>query len=301
MRHSHKRSVGSIIFDNLNVLFMLILMVVMLYPMVNIIAMSMSDAQSVARMDVTFYPMGLHFQNYIHVLNDRFVFLGYRNTIFYAAAATIVMLATTSLMAYPLTVPGFPITKFITVFLTITMFFSGGLIPYFLLMRDLGLRNTIWIMILPGSVGAFNVFMFRTFFKNIPDELKESAKLDGANEIVILLRIILPLSKALLATFALFRIVGVWNDWFTAAIFLDDREMYPLQNVLRDYLFQLNTDAMRQRAGVGAAAMQHGQQTFDFKGVQMAMIVVSMLPVMMIYPFLQKYFVKGVMIGAIKG
>ena len=182
------------------------------------------------------------------------------------------------------------------------MFFGGGMIPTYLLMRNIGLIDNPLVLIVPFSVAAYNVFVFRTFFQNIPRELMESAEIDGANDFTILFRIILPLSKALLATFGLFGIVGSWNSWFNALIYFQDTDLYPVQLVLRDYLYVLDATNVQARAGMGGASINPNLlQQIAPKGVRMAMVVVTMFPIMMIYPVFQKYFVKGVMIGSIKG
>jgi putative aldouronate transport system permease protein len=182
------------------------------------------------------------------------------------------------------------------------MFFNGGLIPTFLIIRNLGWINNPLAIIIPGAVGAWNVFIFRTFFQHIPTELIESAKMDSANDFTILFRIVLPLSKALLATFGLFGIVGMWNNWFSALIYLTDKNLHPLQLILREYLYVVNVQQLQARAGMGGGASNPALiQQLTPRSVQTAMVVVTMFPIMMTYPFFQKYFVKGVMIGAIKG
>jgi putative aldouronate transport system permease protein len=211
------------------------------------------------------------------------------------------MLALTSMIAYPLSKKGYVGSKFTTIYLTITMFFNGGLIPTYLLISRLKLLDTFWVMVIPGTVSAYNCFIFRTFFKSIPYELSESAYLDGASDIRILLQIILPLSKPLLATFALFGIVGVWNSWFNALLYLNSQNKYPLQLILRNYLFVIDNNALQQQAGVASSANPLFTRQIDPKSVRMAMVVVTMFPIMMAYPYFQKYFMKGVMVGAIKG
>ena len=281
---------------------MLAILVIVLYPVINIIAISFSNAANIAQANITLWPRGFTLQNYRYVLQDPYVWTGYRNSIFYSLSSTLIMLVFTSMFAYPLIVPDFMGKKFFTVFLTITMFFSGGMIPTYLLMKNLYLLDTIWVIILPGCVGAYNVFVFRTFFTALPGELRESAMIDGANDFIILFRIILPLSKALLATFALFGIVGMWNSWFNALLYLQDQEKYPVQLVLRNYLYVIDSATIQQRAGMGASLNNSLMaNAIDPKGVRMAMVVVTMFPIMMIYPFFQKYFVKGVVIGAVKG
>ncbi|MCI9218608.1 MAG: carbohydrate ABC transporter permease [Lachnospiraceae bacterium] len=297
-----QRSRGDRIFDVVNTLIMLGIIVVVIFPVLNVIAISFSNAEHVARADVTIFPKGFNVEAYSYILRDPQVWRGYLNSIGYCVGFTLCNLLFTSLFAYPLTHDDFLGKKFCTIFLTITMFFGGGMIPTYLLMRNLHLIDNPLVLIIPGCVGAYNVFVFRTFFNNIPSELSESAKMDGANDFTILFRIVLPLSKALLATFGLFAIVGMWNNWFSALLYLNDTNKYPVQMILRQYLYVLDTVNMQQRAGMGGGYINPTLlQQISPKGVRMAMVVVTMFPIMMIYPFFQKYFVKGVMIGAVKG
>ena len=297
-----KTSLGDKVFDTFNILFMIGLVVVVLYPILNIIAVSFSDALNVGRGKITIFPKGFTTEAYDHILKDSTVWIGYRNSIFYSISATLISLLLTSMFAYPLAIQGFALKKFLTVFLAVTMFFSGGLIPTFLLVRNLGWINNPLAIIIPGAVGAYTVFIFRTFFQHIPTELIESAKMDGANDFRVLFRIVLPLSKALLATFGLFGIVGMWNNWFSALIYLTDTRLHPLQLILREYLYVVSVQQLQARAGMGGGASNPALiQRLTPRSVQTAMVVVTMFPIMMTYPFFQKYFVKGVMIGAIKG
>lgn len=249
--------------------------------------------------NVSFFPRGINFNAYSLVLKDNLVWSAYKNTVLYAAGSVITMLSCTALLAYPLSIAEFKAKKLITVYLTITMFFSGGLIPTYLWIRQLGLIGTYWVMILPGCVSAYNVFVFRTFFQGLSKELRESAYIDGANDVVLLVRIVLPLSKALFATFTLFSIVGTWNSWFNALIYLKDERSYPLQLILRRYLF----NPLEGIDGTVPQEMQMMLQSLKInpKSVRMAVVVVAMLPITFLYPFLQKYFVTGVTLGSIKG
>ena len=306
-----RTSLGDKIFDVFNIFLMTILIVIVLYPVLNVIAVSFSDALNVGRGKLTVYPMisvdgksriGINTEAYTHILKDNTVWIGYRNSIFYSLAATITTLLLTSMFAYPLAIRGFALKKPLTIYLAVTMFFSGGLIPTFLLIRNIGWINNPLAIIIPGAVGAWNVFIFRTFFQNIPTELIESAKMDGANDFTVLFRIVLPLSTALLATFGLFGIVGMWNNWFSALIYLPDANLHPLQLILREYLYVVNSQQLQARAGMGGGASNPNLiQQLTPRSVQMAMVVVTMFPIMATYPFFQRYFVKGIMIGAIKG
>jgi putative aldouronate transport system permease protein len=297
-----KYSIGSRAFDAFNVIFMIILGMVMAYPFLSVIAMSISDNDSLLSGKVTIIPKGLNFNAYRLVFADPLVGGAYLNTVVYAFGGTILMLLVTSLAAYPLTFNEFKAKKLITILYTITMFFSGGLIPTYLWMRQLHLLNTLWVMIVPGCVGAYNVFVFRTFFSGIDKGLREAAYIDGASDMAVLFRIILPLSQALLATFALFSIVGAWNSWFNALIYLNDERKYPIQLVLRRYIMNPPREG-NISATMSSQALWNMMRAYNInpKAVQMALIVSAMLPISLIYPFLQKYFVKGVTLGSIKG
>ena len=294
-----REAIPSKAFDFFNTICMIALSVVMVYPFLNVIAMSFSSNDHIMMGNISFYPKGINLNAYNMVAGDPMVWRAYLNTIGYAAGSVILMLTVTSLMAYPLSVDEFKGKKLLTIFLTIPMFFGGGLVPTYLWIRQMGLLNTYWVMILPGCVGGYNVFVFRTFFKGIASGLRESAYLDGANDLVILAKIVLPLSKALMATFALFSIVGTWNSWFNGLIYLNNEYKYPLQLILRRYLFN-------PLEGIGGTISQEMQMQLHSlkvnpKSVQMAIVVIAMLPITFLYPFLQKYFVKGVTLGSIKG
>lgn len=297
-----KRSAGDKIFDMINVFLMILIIVIILYPVLNVIAISFSGAEHVAKGDITLLPKGANLSAYLYILKDAAVWRGYMNSIIYSASSAVCVLVFTSMTAYPLTVKDFIGKKFVTIFLTITMFFGGGMIPTYLLMRNMNLIDNPLVLILPGCVGAYNVFVFRTFFNGIPSELAESAKMDGANDFLILFRIILPLSKALLATFGLFAIVGMWNNWFSPMIYFKNTDLYPVQNILREYLYVIDTVNLQQRAGTGGGGLNpQFVQQISPKTVRMAIVVVTMFPIMCIYPFFQKYFSKGMLVGAIKG
>lgn len=280
---------------------MVVLIIIFVYPVLNVIAISFSDYRSVISGRVTVFPRGFTTSSYTYVFQDRFLLRSYMNTVAYAVAHTFLVLLFTSMIAYPLSKRSYVGSKFTTIFLVITMFFNGGLIPTYLIIRSLKLIDTFAVMVVPGAVAAFNCFIFRTFFKNIPGELSESAYLDGASDFKVLFKIILPLSKPLLATFALFAIVGVWNSWFNALLYLNDQSRYPLQLLLRNYLFVIDNAQLQQRSGVGASVNPLMQREIDPQAVRMAMVVITMFPIMMTYPYFQKFFMKGIMIGAIKG
>ena len=293
-----KRTAGDWSFDVINHLILCLLIVIMLYPMINVVSISLSSPDMINRGAVTIYPRGWNFEGYRYILTQKQFFIGYRNTICYAALGTILMLTFTSLAAYSLAIQDFVLKKAFTIFLSITMFFSGGMIPTYLLIRNLHLLNTLWVMVLPGCVSAYSCFVFRTFFQGLPPDLRESAYIDGANDFRIWYRITIPLSKPLLATYALFSIVGHWNSWFPALLYLKDEARYPVQMFLRKIVVDGTTNSMYQDSKIGAL---FATGRVHSRNIQMSVIVLTMLPILCIYPFIQKYFVKGVMIGAIKG
>ena len=292
------RSVGGTCFDVANTIFLVLLTIVMLYPLVNVLAISFSSKSAIDAGLVTWRPHGFNVSGYQYMLRDAELIHSYGWTIAYALGGTALTLTFTSLIAYPLSQPQFVLKKGITLILSITMFISGGMIPTFILLKQLNMFNTYWVMVLPGCVSAYNTFVFRSFFQGIPASLHESARVDGAIEPVIWARIILPLSKPLLATFFLFTMVGHWNSWFNALLYLTDKNRYPLQMVLRRLVVQEEMGAMYSDSIAAIFATSFGMHT---KNAQMAAVVLAMAPILVVYPFIQKHFAKGVMIGAIKG
>lgn len=292
-----KRSTGSKAFDAINIILLCLLSFTALYPIYYLIIVSISDGYYVSRNMVYWYPMGVNFDVYKSILNYNYFMNAYGNTLKYTLIGTIVNLVMTVLCAYPLSRKELYGRRIFTALITFTMFFSGGLIPLFLQVTSLGLRDSMWALILPGAVSTYNMIVMRTFFQNIPDDLQESAYLDGANDFTILLRIILPLSGAMIATMTLFYAVGHWNSYFNALIYLDSREKYPLQLVLRNIVIQGSDTDMLNYAGT-ASDTASTVVTLNYK---YAAIVVAVLPILLVYPFVQRYFVKGVMIGSLKG
>lgn len=246
---------------------------------------------------ILFSPLGFTLRGYELVFKNPNILTGYMNTIIYVVAGTLVNLIATSIAAYVVSRKNALWASVLMFIITFTMFFSGGLIPYYLLIDNLGLINKRLAMIIPGAIGTWNLIVMRTSFMQIPDSMEESARIDGAGEFTILFKIILPLSKALLAAMTLFFAVGHWNSWFNALIFLRDRELYPLQLILREILILNDTTSMDEITSSGDLLQQDLYKSL----VQYCTIIVATLPILCIYPFLQKYFVKGVMIGAIKG
>lgn len=288
-----KRSVGEIIFDGFNIVLLIMLAFLFLYPMWYVFVASLSSGHAIARGQVNFWPVGFNLEAYSKVFANQEIWTAYLNTIFYVVFGTIINLALTTLGAYPLSRQDLYGRGLFMGLIVFTMFFSGGLIPIYLNIRDLGLYNTRWALLLPPGISAFNLIVMRTFFQGIPDSLIESAKIDGANEFKILARIVLPLSKPVIAVMVLFYAVAHWNSWFNALIFLRNRSLFPLQLLLREILIQASAAEM-------ATGITTREITTISESIKYATIIVSTLPVLVIYPFLQKYFVQGVMIGAIK-
>lgn len=291
---------GSRAFDIANILFLLIFCSIVLFPLLRVIALSISDPKNINLGLVSFYPMGLNFNAYRLLFTDNEIWVSYKNTILYTAAGTFVSVAITALTAYPLSIRNFVLRKPLTWYLTITMFFSGGLIPTYITIVGLGGINSFWVMIFPGCLTAYNAFIYRTFFQGIPAEMRESAFIDGANDLVIFFRIVLPLSTALLATFGLFAAVQYWNLWFKAMLYLQDTSLHPVQMYLRKLLIQVTSNDAVGGDTANIAEMMATQQ-ITARNIQMTAVVLVMAPIMCVYPFAQKYFVKGVMIGSIKG
>ena len=294
----YRRSAGSVIFDVLNHTFLLSVSIASLYPLLHVIAISLSDPRAISAGLVGVFPRGWNTAGYVAVFQQPDLWRSYANTVLYATLGTVIHLSLTSLIAYPLAVREFMFQKPLTIVLAITMFFSGGLIPTYLIIRNLGMLNTTLVMVLPWSVGAFQVFIFRTFFQRMPPDLRESAYMDGANDVRVLFRIYLPLSRALLATFGLFHLVGHWNEWFRALIYLRQDSRYPIQMLLRRMVLLHDYG---QGFGENAMTALIEDQIVNPKNIQMAVIVIAMIPILCVYPFLQKHFAKGALIGSIKG
>ena len=292
-RNKIKKSKGAAIFDTVNVTLMIVISLCMLYPMLYVIFASFSDPTAYTKHSgLLLSPAGFSLESYKLAFENPMLFRGYLNTIIIILVSVTLSMILTSLCAYVLSRKDFKLRKFCTVAIVITMFFSGGMIPFYFTVKDLGLENSMWSLILPTAINTFNMIILRTSFESIPSALVESASIDGAGHWTILFRIILPLSKATLAVLVLYYAVANWNSWFNAMLFINDREKYPLQLVLREILITSDTSSMTA-----------GESDREFIGetIKYAIIVISTVPILCIYPFLQKYFAKGVMVGSVKG
>lgn len=293
-----KRAKGDLVFDTINTLLLVLVMLVVLYPLYFIVIASFSDPLEVLSGHVIFFPKKVSLEAYKMVFRDAQILTGYRNTLFYTLLGTAVNIVLTVLAAYPLSRRDLAGRKFFTVMLAVTMFFSGGLIPTYLMVSNtLHLLDTIWAMILPGAISVWNVIIVRTYFQtSIPLELSEAAMVDGCSDFMLLAKVILPLSMPVLAVMVLFYGVAHWNSFFNALIYLNDKALYPLQLILRSILVQ-NTMSEDMLAEVDSLANRQVMA----ETIKYALIVVASVPIIAVYPFLQKYFVKGIMVGAIKG
>ena len=269
--------------------------IITLYPFWYVIINSLSDPLRVIRRDVVWWPIDFSLQSYETLLSQKDVFLAYYNTIWYTVVGTIVNITLTVMAAYALSVRTFCLRRQISMFVAITMFVSGGIIPSYIVVNKLGLYDSRWALIIPTAISAYNLIVARSFFESLPEELTESAHLDGANDFVILWKIIVPISKPIISVLIIFYAVGHWNDFFTALLYLNKDAYQPLQTILRNILLSNQAMAGTTGAGEGSYAQQFADQ------IKFAVIIVSTVPVLCIYPFIQKYFEKGVMIGAVKG
>ena len=274
---------------------MILMSIIFFYPVVYAIANSFSGADAVLRREVWLWPVDFTLQSYKLVMEHQYVLPAYWNTILYTVLGTAYSLVLTVLGAYPLSRRYLPFRNLFMLVIAFTMMFSGGLIPTYLLVRDLGLVNKIWALVLPCAVTPFNLILLRTSMQEIPAAIEESAKIDGANDWIILLRIILPMCMASLMTIALLYFVSKWNDWFNALIYLNDRSMYPVQLILREILIS-NDDKM-----LNQAMLRDAKSSVSSLGFKCAIMVIAIAPLIMLYPFVQRFFVKGILVGAVKG
>lgn len=294
------KTLSSRIFDIFNYTFVSFIALICLYPMLHVLWASFSNpAQFALHRGILYYPKGFSILGYKIVLNNPNVWIGYGNTLFYVIVGTILQLFMTMIGAYVLSRKEFIFRKHLTIIIVFTMYFGGGLIPNFLLVQGLGLYNTRWAIIIPGLIGTWNLIVLKTSFQTVPNSLVESAELDGANDIQILLKIIAPVSKATIAVIALYYAVGSWNSWFGAMVYLRDRKKYPLQLFLREILIT-RSQAEHMGAEIPIDFQGEDMELFIEEIIRYCTIIVSTVPILCAYPFVQKYFVTGVMMGSLK-
>ena len=290
----YKKTVGQRIFDICNTVFLLGLVVITLYPLYYVLIASVSNPMKIYTTGgLLLWPQDFSLGNYITALNYNPIWTGYRNTIFYVVVGGGLSVLLTVMGAYALTrrnLPGRNIVMFAIMF---TMYFGGGLIPSYMVVKELGMLDTVWAVLLPGCVSTYNLIVTISYFRGLPYELEEAAKIDGAGDFTVLFKIMLPLAKPIIAVIALYYMVGIWNSYFGPMIYLDNPDLKPLQVVLREVLIQSKAEE--------EAATQGGAVEAYAEGMKYAVIIIATVPILCVYPFIQKYFTKGVMIGAVKG
>lgn len=294
-----KRSTGEKIFNVANIIFMAILLVFLLYPLLNVLSISFSDETQVMAAKVTFYPIGFNPQAYTTIFKDADLWRSIFNSFFVSFGGCALSLVALCIAAYPLAFAEFYGKKLYTLIIMFTMWFQGGIVPLFLTIKNLGLYNSLWALILNGLISAYNVVIIRSYFDSIPISIVESAHLDGADDFTILFKLIIPLSKPVLATVALWVIVGHWNDYMNPLVMISDTQNFTLQLKLKSLVLAAESSTSN---------LSTLSQTTDHKGVaalstqvKNAVLVVSMVPMLVIYPFIQRFFVSGVMLGSVKG
>lgn len=291
-----RRSVSDIIFLTINYALLIVCCIIVLYPIYYMFIISISDGYAVLRGEVKLLPVGINFSSYKAVLESPDIPRSYLNTVIYTVVGTFINVAMTAMCAYPLSRKKFYGRNVFAFMIIFTMFFDAGMIANFMVVDQLHLTNKIWAIVLPGAINAWYMVIMRTFFQQILEEIYESAHLDGAGDFVIFGKIVLPLSVPTIMTMVLFYAVGHWNSWFNALIYLDDKAKYPVQLIMRNIVLSGETSALSS----SAAAMSQDAGIIA-TNVKYAVVFVTMLPILLVYPFIQKYFVKGIMVGALKG
>jgi putative aldouronate transport system permease protein len=287
-----KETLGTRIFNFFNILFMILLMIISFYPLYYVACASFSaPINFMGHTGLLLWPDGFSLSSYQTVIRNPSISSGYLNTIFIVVVGVALSILLTSMGAYFLSRKRIMLRNGIMFFAVFTMFFNGGLIPFYLTIRDLHIDNTLWSLIFPSAVSTFNLIIMRTAFMAIPESLEESAKLDGAGHFTILFKIIMPLSMPTIAVMVLFYGVGQWNAWFNASLFIRNSDLFPLQLVLRSILIANDTNSMM---------LGQGDREMISDTIKYAVIMVATVPILLLYPFLQRYFIKGIMIGAIK-
>ena len=293
-----KTSLGDKIFTGVNTLVMLLFSFLCLYPFLYVLALSFNDGIDAQRGGIYFWPRVFTWENYAAIFKSSDIINAYGITIFRVVVGTLLGLLFSAALSYAMSRKSLPFRRILNWMVLVPMYFSGGLIPTYLVISGLGLRDNIWVYVLPSIYGSFNIILIRTYMKQLSESLHESAVLDGAGEYRIFTRIILPLSAPVLATVALFIAVGHWNDWFTATIYTSSKKLWPASTLLLNILqsSEISTYVNAKFFMIGQAR----QKVVTPEALKMAMLVVTTVPIVIVYPFLQKYFVKGIMIGSLK-
>lgn len=285
------------LFDFVVIAILAVFGLMVAYPLYFVVIASFSDPSKVMIGEVIFAPKNPTLEGYLRILQDSRIWTGYLNTIIYVVIGTAISVFTTMMIAYPLSRPEFKARKAVTIILMITMYFSGGMIPAYIMISNMGLRNTRFYMIIAGMISVYNIIVARSFLSmNIPKNLQEAAAIDGCSPLYFFFKMVLPLSKAIMSVLVLYYGVGKWNDYMTALIYLNDEEKYPLALVLKEILIQQNSMLSYDQGD----PMEMMERMKVAESMKYGVMIVSTVPVLCLYPFLQKYFVKGVMIGSVK-
>ncbi|MCJ7840163.1 carbohydrate ABC transporter permease [Lederbergia sp. NSJ-179] len=296
----NKSTYKDYLFDILNYTFLIIVMIVTLYPFLNVLAISLNESTDTVRGGIYIWPREFTFNNYLEIAKYDNLITGFTNSVLRTVIGTVFGVFIQAMVAFTLSRTDFQGRRFVSTVIVLTMYFSGGLIPGYMLIRDLHLMNTFWVYILPGLVSAFNIIIIRSFMDGLPFSLQESAKMDGANDFTIFYKIILPLCKPVLATIALFVAVGQWNNWFDNYLYNSMNEnlttlQYELMKILENTTMGGNVDANQMRPNAAQQA-----QMVSPESIKMAITMVTVIPIVLVYPFLQKYFIQGMTLGAVK-
>lgn len=293
-------SLGDRIMVTFIYMFLILLSVSTLYPFLNAIVISLNEGLDTSKGGITLWPREFTWENYRVVFQDERLMSGFFVSVLRTVIGTVTAILATAIFSYGMSRRELMGRKYYMIICIITMYFGGGLIPTFLLIRELGLMNSFWVYIIPSLISVWNMIIFRTFFQGLPAGLEESAKIDGCGNWGTLFRVVLPLSGPVIATLALFTAVGHWNEWFLASIYISDEKLLPIQTILKQIL--ASNIVSEQTASMDAAALAHLQKakTITSKSLSMATMMVATLPIVLVYPFVQKYFVKGVLVGSLK-
>ena len=295
-----KQSLGDRIIQGFIILVILALCLVIILPCINVLALSLNDGADAAKGGVYFFPRAFTLENFKQVFSDGSIMKAYKYTILRVVIGTLLTLIVTSLAAFALKEKDLPGVKVITILITFTMLFGGGMIPTYVQYKNLHLINKFWVYVVPSLVSVTYLLMMRAYFEGIPASLEESAKLDGCGYFGIYGRIILPLSKPVIAVIGLYTAVNHWNDWFSGAFYMTSNEKWPVQTVLQQMLARAMSASQKDITSVAQALVQ-GASTVTSDSLKMAAVVITTVPILLIYPFVQKYFASGIMIGAVKG
>lgn len=299
MKQRNRIRTGSRIADGFIYAIAALFALVSLYPIYYVLILSFSSPEHAITMQVYLWPKGFYLDGYRRLLADSHLWISYRNTLIFAASETVLMLTVCSMAAYALSSKHLYGRKLYNMFLLVPMYFSGGIIPLFLLILQLGIYNTPWALILPGAFNIWYIILIKSYFSTIPESLREAAQIDGANSYQVFTSIYIPASKAILAVVALYTIVGVWNSWYNASIFISDANWQPLQLYLRKVLIQQSVD-LSQELLSAAELIEDQRNRLSNNQLKYTIIIISSLPMLVAYPYFQKYFVKGVMVGSLK-